>query len=369
MEIKRLKIEKLYGYIDKDIKFNPDLTLLVGINGAGKTSILNVINWIVRPSLPYLCVTEFKSITLWFSSNNKEYEVNCKHNKTTFHYKLKSDEKVFNPLIVQLKHHPKNIQNDETLRNNLIEGYKRLSPDEKEKETWELIATLPSPTIIGLDRNLYTEESEDSIYFDEGAKIMLKRKKSESLKSPVDRVKEIINVEYRKRKNKVLNLTNTLKNHLMISAFDGSITLEGLASGTRYKLNISQIEKAESRVKEYFQNFEKDTLTEKEKNTITSYFKELKNITLKYTEDQKNDNVKLLYALNAHQFIKIRNLLKEFEKFEAQSIKTMSEVQTYLDTLNYFFKDSAKEILFKEDTSEITFNNLDKNGKPITKYK
>ncbi len=47
----------------------------------------------------------------------------------------------------------------------------------------------------------------------------------------------------------------------------------------------------------------------------------------------------------------------------------MSEIQTYLDTLNYFFKDSAKEILFKEDTSEITFNNLDKNGEPITEYK
>jgi predicted ATPase len=30
---------------------------------------------------------------------------------------------------------------------------------------------------------------------------------------------------------------------------------------------------------------------------------------------------------------------------------------------------SAKKILFKEDTSEITFNNLDKNGSAVTKYK
>ena len=39
MRILNLRIEKLYGYIDKNINFNDDLTLLVGINGSGKTSI------------------------------------------------------------------------------------------------------------------------------------------------------------------------------------------------------------------------------------------------------------------------------------------------------------------------------------------
>ncbi|MFT7031506.1 MAG: DNA repair exonuclease SbcCD ATPase subunit, partial [Marinoscillum sp.] len=59
MKILNIKIEKLYGYIDKKIDFNDDLTLLVGINGSGKTSILNILNWIISPSLPNLCITEF----------------------------------------------------------------------------------------------------------------------------------------------------------------------------------------------------------------------------------------------------------------------------------------------------------------------
>lgn len=369
MDIKRLKIEGLHGYIDKDIKFNSDITLLVGINGAGKTSILNVINWIIRPSLPHLCVTEFKKITLWFSFKNKDYEVICKHNKTTFHYKISTKGEEFNPLVVRLGRHPKDIQNDENLRSNLLDSYKGLGPDSKEKNTWDLISTFPAPTIIGLDRNLYTEESEDAIFFDDDQRTRLRRKKSSTSKSPVERVKEIINVEYRKRKNRVLNLTNSLKNHLMISAFDGSITIDSLTSGVRYKLNLAQIEKAESRVNDYFKNFEQNTLSDKEGQTITNYFSQLKVITKKYQSDPTNDSVKLLYGLNANQFVKIRNLLKEFEKFEQQSLKAMAEIQTYLDTLNHFFKDSAKKIIFKEDTSEISFNNLDKDGNALTKFK
>lgn len=369
MDIKRLKIEGLHGYIDKDIKFNSDITLLVGINGAGKTSILNVINWIIRPSLPHLCVTEFKKVTLWLSFKNKDYEIICKHNKSTFHYKISTKGEEYNPLIVRLGRHPKDIQNDENLRSNLLESYKGLGPDAKEKNTWDLVSSFPAPTIIGLDRNLYAEESEDAIYFDEDQRTRIRRKKSGASKSPVERVKEIINVEYRKRKNRVLNLTNSLKNHLMISAFDGSITLDSLTSGVRYKLNLAQIEKAESRVSDYFKNFEQNTLSQKEGQTITNYFSQLKFITKKYQSDPTNDSVKLLYGLNANQFVKIRNLLKEFEKFEQQSLKAMAEIQTYLDTLNHFFKDSAKKIIFKEDTSEISFNNLDKDGNALTKFK
>jgi len=62
MHIEKLIVKSLYGYIDKVIEFNTDLTLLVGINGSGKTSILNIINWIIKPSIPNLCVTEFKTL-------------------------------------------------------------------------------------------------------------------------------------------------------------------------------------------------------------------------------------------------------------------------------------------------------------------
>ncbi len=369
MRILNLRIERLYGYIDKNIDFNDDITLLVGINGSGKTSILNIINWIISPSLPNLCITEFKTITLSFSLKNVLYEVTCKHNRKTFHYNIKSSKKKYNPLIVKHYKHPRDIHNDEQLRLQLIESYSGLTPDDKEKETWELVSTFPNPNIIGLDRNLYTEESATQIYIEEGPKSRLIRKHGKVNISPLDRVKELINREYRKRKNQVLNHTNLLKNHLMLSTFDGSITIDSFTSGIRSKLTYTQIERAENRVNDYFKKFEETTISKSERETIDNYFSQLKNITNQYQKDPNNESTKLLYGLNANQFVKVRKLLTEFEKFEVKSQKIMEDIQLYIDTLNFFLKDSSKRILFKEDTSELTFNTLDKDGNVITEYK
>src|ERR1019366_2908888 len=267
MQIERLKIVGLYGYINKMIDFNQDLTLLVGINGSGKTSILNILNWILKPSIPNLCVTEFKLIQLFFKYNEVKYEIDCKHDKNIFKYQVKTDSVKYHPLVVRIATKPSDIKDDEMLRTNLFQNYTGLSPDEKEKETWELISTFPNPIIIGLDRNLYTEESSERYYLEESIRGKLNKKKNASIiESPLDRVKEIVNTEYRKRKNAILNLTNNLKNHLMLSTFDGSITLESFTSGIKYNLNLTQIENAEKRVSDYFMNIENKTLTPNEQS-------------------------------------------------------------------------------------------------------
>lgn len=74
----------------------------------------------------------------------------------------------------------------------------------------------------------------------------------------------------------------------------------------------------------------------------------------------------MLYGLNANQFVKVNRLLKEFEQFENKSIQSLKQIKLFTDTLNYFLKDSAKQLLFEEDTSELKFNTLDKNGEIIT---
>lgn len=73
--------------------------------------------------------------------------------------------------------------------------------------------------------------------------------------------------------------------------------------------------------------------------------------------------------MNASQFIKLRNLLTEFEKFESDSEQILERINLYIETLNYFFRDSYKVLLFKEDTAELTFNNIDNNGKVVNQYR
>ncbi|PKP06783.1 MAG: hypothetical protein CVU10_04280 [Bacteroidetes bacterium HGW-Bacteroidetes-5] len=368
MQIEKLIIKGLYGYIDKEINFFKDLTLLVGINGSGKTSILNILNWIIKPSIPNLCVTEFTSIELFFKLKGVSYHIVCKHNKATFKYVVLSEKEKYHPLSVRIKTAPKEIKNDDVLKINLFQSYSALLPDEKEKKTWNLISTFPNPTIIGLDRNLYTEESE-RIYIEESLRGKIYKKQSGPIISPLDRVKEIVNREYRKRKNLVLNLTNNLKNHLMLSTFEGGITLESFTAGIRQKLNLAQIEIAEKRVKEYFLKFESKLFSTSEQDSITKFFTHLKEITLQYQKNPHDDRVKLLYGLNASQFLKVNKLLKEFVKFDTDSSRVLEGINQYIVTLNYFLKDSAKQLIFNEETSELSFNTLDRQGNVITEFK
>ncbi len=51
MKIIHYKAEKIYGHMDFDIKFNPNLTFLVGINGSGKTTVLRSLSALISPSL------------------------------------------------------------------------------------------------------------------------------------------------------------------------------------------------------------------------------------------------------------------------------------------------------------------------------
>lgn len=366
-----MSVTGLFGYINKEIDFKKDITLLVGINGSGKTSLLNMLTWAIRPSIPHLCITEFSSLEVNFTYMNSEYSIICHHIPGKLEYIIKdyTNGKVYNPLTVQILISPDQISQDVNERTGYIEKYYGLAPDSHEKETWDFVKKLPDPTVIGLDRNLFTEESEQ-VFFDDSIQRRVYKKGNKSKASPMDRVKEIVNTEYRKSKNAILNKTSVLKNHLMLSAFDGSITLDTLANTSKKsKLTINQISTAEKRVNEFFQKYEQNTIWEKNQTSINKYFSQLKDITREYNKDPNKIEVRLIFEMNSNQFIKLKKLLGEFEKFERESNEILEKINVYLNTLNGFFKDSSKELLFKEDTSELVFNAIDQKGSVLKPYR
>ncbi len=363
MKIQSIEIKNLFGYLNKNISFFEDISLLVGINGAGKTSILNIINWILTPSINSLCATTFDKITLTITIKEKEYKIVCSNNKKVFKYEVISKGENFHPLIVNINHNFNNNNLEE-----IVELYSNLRPDEKEKETWDFISSLSKPTIIGLDRNLYTETS-NQIYLDESKIRNSSVIKSNIItKSPIVKVKELLNREYRVKKNKILTLTNNLKNQIMLSAFEAGVNESNLISEKSPKIHLNQISITKRRVKDYFENFEKDNFDSGQLQIIDNYFENLENITKKYENNPNESLIKILYNLNANQFSKTIKLLKEFEKFEKDTNNALNKINTFLETINLFFKDSNKELIFKEETSEIFFHTTDFEGNIITKF-
>ena len=76
LKIKKLEVIKLYNMYDYNIEFNDDITFLHGKNGCGKTTILNIITYIITGRIYKLFSYDFEKIILTYKKD-KENELIC----------------------------------------------------------------------------------------------------------------------------------------------------------------------------------------------------------------------------------------------------------------------------------------------------
>ena len=69
MKIKKIKINGLHGYFQYDINLNEDISLLYGKNGSGKTTVLNLIEFIIGGEIYKLKDITFKNVTITTTDN------------------------------------------------------------------------------------------------------------------------------------------------------------------------------------------------------------------------------------------------------------------------------------------------------------
>lgn len=377
MRAKTLIINKLYGYLYKTIDFSDKINLLVGINGSGKTSVLNIVNWILTPSLPHLCVTEFESLELLFDYEDKEYLAEIKQDDKILIYNLKNitDNSTFHPLTVRLKIPTPRLTQNETQKERFYKEYVGLGPDKDETETWAfLFNQLPKPMVIGLDRYLFTEEKNEVVIYTDDGMQRLVAKDNSSKASPLDEVRRLANREYNIYKNKIVDLNRILNNKIMLSAFDEitQATVKELESASN--ISLEQVEGLHRKVETFF----KETMTENQVRRqqkrpdnslvkIEKYFNNLKKLIQQAEKLKGKERFSFLYLSNISQFKKLKEFIKEFEDFDKKSQEYYASIKVYLDTVNNFLIDSAKQLSFHKALSELIFNVLDKDGKVVSR--
>lgn len=69
--IKRFEIKELFGIYNVDIPFKNNINIFVGENGLGKTTILNVLNYIIQGDSESLSSINFNTIILTLGNNTK----------------------------------------------------------------------------------------------------------------------------------------------------------------------------------------------------------------------------------------------------------------------------------------------------------
>lgn len=379
MNIKSIEIKKLYGYMNKTIELNGNINLLVGINGSGKTSVLNVINWILIPSWVNLCTIEFDSIKLDFSYRKEDFTIFCRQNQkeVTINIKNNSSNYDFPQIQADIKVSPKKLTLDNELKEKTVAKFGNLEPEPHETETWEFLTeVIPTPVVIGLDRHLYTAEGNEIAFVEDSAGRISKNYigKTKQGNKPLDNVIKLAGTEFLKYRNSIIDLNKRLNDKIMLSSFDDTLTSDSLQEIlSAPKITLKQISSLEIKVRTYFEeNFidkRRASKTQKQQkqeaiNKIEQYFNNLK-LILSQTNEEKEEKFNILYITNVNQFRKIRELIKEFEDFENKSKKYFEPIEQFLGAVNIFLKDSAKELYFDKASTSLKFRILDKNSKII----
>lgn len=146
--IEALVANKVFGYLNFDIRFNNDISFLVGGNGSGKTTALKLVNALVNPNFKDLMQIPFQDVYLDVMQDGVGIRISAvrQDNDISLTVSTLDDEMVLsshaNDEIDYYSHRPDKLD-------DLVEEVNRKNANHPVVEE---IAKIDSPVFLGLDR-------------------------------------------------------------------------------------------------------------------------------------------------------------------------------------------------------------------------
>ncbi len=344
MRIKRLEISRLYGSFTKSIDFDSGLNLLVGINGSGKTSILNCIEWLTKPNLARLACTHFHSIKVFLDRGDKSYEIFAQRNTHLLSVQISGGGFDGDPLTIKIERPSSSIKNEEEM-DEALQYYSSLTPEAHERKTWSFLKGLPDPLSVSLDRTI-AAESEGEVYFEGRTPRGIRQR------SPISKIQNVARLKYAAYSQKLNSLNESLKSKIIVSAFRSSLLR--MPNDPVHSVTISELDSLESKVTNLlYTSLEIDSDVAE---SITQYFEEARQIL---HHGEKDPGLRRAFYA---QYRQIHGLAEAFRDFDIKSAKAFEALNSYLTSLNSFFRESGKVMGFNEVDGTLGFKLIGKEG-------
>lgn len=337
MKLKNLEIHELHGSMNIKLDFNSDITMLVGINGSGKTSALNAIDWLLRPNLKKLAQVGFSKILLSFAFADRDYLLKASKTKNRLTLSLTGTESRLRPITVDLVH----PSDADEIRDDIYDG---LRPEKHEVPLWNLLQSFPKPIVITLDRTI-SAEVEEHVYEESGFTYTTKKTRP---KSPLGHVVEVTSARYAEFRKEAIKNDAELKTRLAMSALQAPYQSR---SGQVKALTKTEITKLQKKVTTYLSESIK---TDEVKLQVDQFFNALKLLESEFATGAKASPAFAHFLLS--QYKQIDNLAKAFNEFETKNANAYKDLKSYIDTINTFFSDSGKELHFDASTGRLVFS-------------
>lgn len=342
-----ISIKKLYGCYDYDVSFNSDVTFIYGMNGCGKTTILNITEAIITGQLYKLFNYDFETIVLYYAKNadltyKKVIKISSTKNALEITFNnieytinlIDTDNNIIRP--------PKNT------RDISIMYYNRYDFLLEIQNTFNYV-------YLPLNRSYIPYDEVDSVYF-HGRFHNKFLKDNDFYPNNDNRDGAMLKIESliyqnHSRASMIINKINDsfrndiLKPQIGISnTYNFADFLDEIENNSVPKLKKTQ--------KEYIRILKELNIINKQEeenynNFFTTFIKQFSD----YANNDSKEGVTLEMIFKFQEISRIQKTIDMAEKMEQRKASVMKPMETFLTTMNSFIghSDDGKELCISND--------------------
>lgn len=353
MKISAFKGSGVNGYLDFDLEFNEDLTFVTGINGTGKTSVLNSIISLLYPRFDYLASAVFDEISIIVTEDIGDAELTAikDGNETRIFCSEASGE----PLILY-EFEANDALPGHRMREMEEEYYKEFLAKNSEHSVIKFLSELPTPMFLGLDRRTLSSEVGSrryavSPFYRSGRRNIFGRSLSQSLDESLHFAQD----QYQTFLRKEARLDAKFRQKLIFALMDFPPIGFGasLAEPSEKELRSIDVARRNLRKLPELLKVPKEFI-ESKVDPMFDFLEERLNLIKGKSENKQSDDeilttrdVALIeWSYNKTQIGKINSLSKIVSEHNRESDQIFRRLNEFLEMVNSFIGDSEKTVYF-----------------------
>ena len=348
MKLLEITAKNVYGYLNFNIKFNNNLSFLVGGNGSGKTTILRLIQAILTPNLKDIYLIPFSKIELNIEKDSEKYQLILEKTKTEIIIFLANREE---KLVLE------NIYNEDELTYILSKEenlFNRKLFEHKNNDIFKFINEIDVPLFLGLERREHHKEDEDrhfrheQIIMRNGERKIIRRNRYDgSLGMSLQETQDIVQSVYEKIRRKEDFQRKKLRDDILLTSFHFSDFNDLLDEQGRFKTMSLEEKTNITTKKEAISQALKNIGFERTKNIkqVDFFFEKVEELLDQMQKEQGEDKgLNIAWLINKSQIDRIQKLIELIDENNANVEKSYELVNKFITTINHFFNDTGKSI-------------------------